>query len=48
MSRGALIATLACVLGGAGLVVTGNLLAAPGSALHVPDFAVPLAGKYLC
>ena len=48
MSRVALWLTLACVLGGAGLIAAGNLLAAPGSALHVPDFAVPLAGKYLC
>ena len=48
MSRLALALTLACILGGAVLIAAGNLLAAPGGALHVPDFAVPLAGKYLC
>jgi urea transport system permease protein len=30
------------------LVPASNLLAAPGSALHVPDHLVPLLGKYLC
>ncbi len=48
MSRQAAALTLFLVLGGALLVAAGNLLAPPGSALHVPDFAVPLAGKYLC
>ena len=48
MSRQAYALTLALVLGGALLIAMGSLLAPPGSALHVPDFAVPLAGKYLC
>ena len=48
MSRQAAALTLFLVLGGALLVTGGNLLVPPGGALHVPDFAVPLAGKYLC
>jgi urea transport system permease protein len=40
-------ATLGGVLGGAILLVALNLLAGPDSALHVPDFVVSLAGKYL-
>ena len=40
--------TLLLVLGGA-LVLAGlNLGTAPGSALHVPTYAVSLVGKYLC
>ena len=30
------------------LVPAGNLLAAPGSGLHVPSHMVALLGKYLC
>jgi len=41
-------ATLGGVLGGAIVLVALNLLASADSALHVPDFAVSLAGKYLC
>jgi len=48
VSRQAALATLVLVLGGALLLALGNLVAPPESALHVPDFAVPLAGKYLC
>ncbi len=48
MSRQAAALTLLLVLGGALLVAAANLVTPPGSALHVPDFAVPLAGKYLC
>ena len=48
MSRQAAALTLVLVLGGAALLAVGNLVVPPGSALHVPDFAVPLAGKYLC
>jgi urea transport system permease protein len=40
-------ATLGCVLGGAMLLALSNLLIPPGSALHVPDFVVSIAGKYL-
>jgi urea transport system permease protein len=40
-------ATLGCVLGGAMLLALSNLLIPPGSGLHVPDFVVSIAGKYL-
>jgi urea transport system permease protein len=40
-------ATLGGVLGGAMVLVALNLLASADSALHVPDFVVSLAGKYL-
>ena len=40
--------TLACVLGGGVLLAGLNLLAPATSAAHVPDFAISLAGKYLC
>src|SRR4051794_8321668 len=40
--------TVALVLGGALLMATLNLGTAPNSALHVPTYAVSLAGKYLC
>jgi urea transport system permease protein len=40
--------TLGCVLGGAVLLAVLNLLPAETSALHVPNFAVSLVGKYLC
>ncbi|HLY46992.1 MAG TPA: urea ABC transporter permease subunit UrtC [Stellaceae bacterium] len=39
--------TLGCVLGGALLLACLNLLAPEASALHVPNFAVSLVGKYL-
>ena len=39
--------TIALVLGGALLMAALNLGAAPSSALHVPTYAVSLAGKYL-
>jgi urea transport system permease protein len=40
--------TLGCLLGGAALLATMNLLVPATSPLHVPDFAVAIAGKYLC
>jgi urea transport system permease protein len=40
--------TLLCVLGGAALIAVLNLAPPAGSALHVPDFVVSIAGKYLC
>jgi urea transport system permease protein len=40
--------TLACILGGAALLVALNLLTPATSAVHVPDFAISLVGKYLC
>jgi urea transport system permease protein len=40
--------TLAAVIGGAALLAALNLATPPVSALHVPTFAVSLAGKYLC
>ena len=39
--------TLGCVLGGALLLACLNLMAPEASALHVPNFAVSLVGKYL-
>ena len=30
------------------LVPAGNLLASPGSGLHVPSYVMALLGKYLC
>ena len=39
---------LPIVLGGALLLAVLNLGTAPGSAAHVPTYAVSLAGKYLC
>jgi urea transport system permease protein len=42
------IATLSCVLGGAGLLAALNMLLPAASAAHVPDFAISIAGKYLC
>jgi urea transport system permease protein len=42
------ILTLGCVLGGAALMAALNRLAPAASALHVPAFAISLAGKYLC
>jgi urea transport system permease protein len=40
--------TLGCVLGGAALLAALNLLAPAASPLHVPNFVVSIAGKYLC
>jgi urea transport system permease protein len=40
--------TLAAVLGGAALLALLNLLTSATSAVHVSDFVVSLAGKYLC
>jgi urea transport system permease protein len=40
--------TLGCVLGGAALLAILNLLTPAASVVHVPAFAVALAGKYLC
>ena len=42
------IATLSCLLGGAAMLAAMNLLVPAGSPLHVPDFVVAIAGKYLC
>jgi urea transport system permease protein len=42
------IVTLGCVLGGAVLLAALNLLTAPASGVHVPNFIVSLVGKYLC
>jgi len=43
----ATIVTLGCVLGGAVLLAALNIATPPASALHVPNFAVSLVGKYL-
>lgn len=40
--------TLILVLGGAALMAVLNLATPAGSAIHVPDYAIQLAGKYLC
>jgi len=40
--------TLSAVLGGAAVLAVLNLGTSPSSAVHVPVFAVSLAGKYLC
>jgi urea transport system permease protein len=40
--------TLGCVLGAAALLAALNLLTPAASALHVPNFVISLAGKYLC
>src|SRR6195256_7058332 len=40
--------TLTLVLGGAVLLAMLNLGTAPAAPLHVPTYAVALAGKYLC
>ncbi len=41
-------AFLAILLGAAALVVLLNLVVPRGSALHIPDYLIPLLGKYLC
>ena len=46
-SRLATPLTLLCVLGGALLLASLNLLTPPGSAVHVPTYVVSLVGKYL-
>jgi len=44
-----LVVAIAAIVAVAALVIgLCNLFAAPGSALHVPTYAVSLAGKYLC
>src|SRR5579859_2537552 len=40
--------TLGCVLGAAVLLAALNLLTPAASAIHVPNFVISLAGKYLC
>lgn len=40
--------TITLLLGGAALMAALNLATPAGSALHVPSYAVGLAGKYLC
>jgi urea transport system permease protein len=40
--------TLVLLLGGAALLAVLNLGTAPSSAVHVPNYAVGLIGKYLC
>jgi urea transport system permease protein len=47
MARTTLIAAVLLLAGGI-LIAVLNLAVAPGSALHVPDYAVSLIGKYLC
>jgi urea transport system permease protein len=47
MSRLAATTTIACVLGLAILLTVLNQATAPGSAVHVPTYAVSLVGKYL-
>jgi len=42
------VVTLGCVLGGAVLLAALNLLTAPASDLHAPNFVISLVGKYLC
>jgi urea transport system permease protein len=42
------VATLGCVVGGAVLLAGLNLFVSPAGAIHVPDFVVAIAGKYLC
>jgi urea transport system permease protein len=42
------IGTLSCLLGGAAVLAAMNLLVPAASPLHVPDFVVSIAGKYLC
>jgi urea transport system permease protein len=48
MSRMSIRLALLVVLGGALLLAVLNLALPDGSALHVPTYAVSLAGKYLC
>ncbi|MGE0151641.1 MAG: urea ABC transporter permease subunit UrtC [Reyranellaceae bacterium] len=38
----------AAILGITALLIAGNLLASPGSPLHVPTYVIALFGKYLC
>jgi urea transport system permease protein len=48
MSGRATMVCLVLVLGGAAVMAALNLATPPVSALHVPTYAVSLAGKYLC
>ena len=48
MSRLAAAATPLVVVGAAAVLAFGNLAIPSGSALHVSDFVVGLAGKYFC
>jgi urea transport system permease protein len=48
MSRTAMALCVTLVLGGSALLALLNLLLPATSALHVPTYAVSLAGKYLC
>ena len=48
MSRVSLSLCLLAVLGGAALLAIGNAVVPAGSPVHVPTYAVSLAGKYLC
>jgi urea transport system permease protein len=48
MSRVSFSLCLAAVLGGAALLALLNLATPESAALHVPTYAVSLAGKYLC
>ena len=47
LDRGS-IAFLAILLGAAALVVLLNVAVPRGSPLHIPDYLIPLLGKYLC
>ncbi len=46
--EGKIVVAVAILLGIALLVPALNLLTPPGSALHIPTYAVSLFGKYLC
>jgi len=48
MNRFASLIAVLLVLGGAALLAALNLAMPPASPLHVPTYAVSLAGKYLC
>ncbi len=48
IARKSTILTLILLLGGAGLMAVLNLATPPDANLHVPTYAVSLAGKYLC
>jgi urea transport system permease protein len=48
MNRLATTLCIASVLGGTLLLAIMNLALPPGATLHVPTYAVSLAGKYLC
>ena len=48
IARKSTILTLVLVLGGAGLMAVLNQMTPADAGLHVPTYAVSLAGKYLC